>query len=131
MERINEDLLNVAFDILFPIHTAAPLGGADMNPVCGAITGAGITFRVDKGFEQQRFDAIGVKPIIRKLMGHKREDFTGELWNLDPGEDEKAAVVDNARKVAPANLIAPPYPMIARFNFQSRAGKEQTGDNPF
>jgi hypothetical protein len=94
-ERINEDLLHVAFDILVPIHAAASLCGADMDPVCGAIAGAGKSFRVDKGFEQQGLDAIGVQPIVRKLMDHKREDFTGKLRNLDPREDEKSAVVDD------------------------------------
>ena len=107
MERINKDLLNVSFDILVAIHTAAPLGGADMNPVCGAIAGAGKPFWVDKGFEQQRFDEIGVEPIGRNLVNHKREDFTGKMLNLNPWKNEKSAVVDDLREVAPASLVAP------------------------
>jgi hypothetical protein len=43
--------------------------------------------RVDQGFKQQRFDTIGVKPIIGELMGNEREDLAGKLANLDPGKD--------------------------------------------
>jgi hypothetical protein len=130
MERIKEDLLNVAFDILVPIHAAASLSGAGMDPVCGAIAGAGKTFRVDKGFEQQRFDAIGVKPIVRKLMDHKREDFAGKLRDLDPGKDEKSAVVDDAWQVALASLIVPSDPAVSRSNLQGGTCEKQAGDNP-
>ena len=130
MERINEDLLNVAFDILVPIHAAASLRGAGMDPVCGTIAGAGKTFRVDKGFEQQRFDAIGVKPIVRKLMDHKREDFAGKLRNLDPRKDEKSAVVDNAWEVLLASLITPPDPVVAGRYFPRSAREEETGKDP-
>jgi hypothetical protein len=40
MKRIKEDLFDVTLDILVPIHAAAPFRRADMDPVCGAITGA-------------------------------------------------------------------------------------------
>jgi hypothetical protein len=130
MERKKKDLLNMALDILVSIHAPAALSGANMNPVCCAIAGAGETFRVDKGFEQQGTDTIGVQPIVGELMGGQRKDFAGKVRNLNPGEDEKSAVVNNARKVALAGWIAPPDPMIARRNFQSGAGKEQAGDNP-
>jgi hypothetical protein len=100
MERIKEDLFNMALDILVPIHAAASLGGADMDPVCGVIASAGESFRVDKGFEQQRSDTICVKPIVGELMDDKREDFAGKLRNVYPRQDEKTAVVDDAREIA-------------------------------
>jgi hypothetical protein len=130
MERIKEDLLNVAFDILIPIHAAASLGGASMNPVCSAIAGAGEPFRVDKGFEQQRSDAIGVNPIVGKLMGHQRKDFAGKLLNLDPWKDEKSAVVDDLREVRLASLITPPDPSIPGNNLEGGTCEKQAGDNP-
>jgi hypothetical protein len=129
MERKKEDLLNMALDILVSIHAPAALSGTGVNPICCAIAGAGETFRIDKGFEQQGTDTIGIQPIVGELMGGQRKDFAGKVWNLNPGKDEKSAVVNNARKVALADLIAPPDPMIARGNFQSGAGKEQAGDN--
>jgi hypothetical protein len=130
MERINEDLLNVAFDILVPIHAAAALGGAGMDPVCGAIAGAGETFRIDEGFEQQRSDAIGVNPIVGELTDHKREDFAGKLRNLDPWKDEKSAVVDDVGEVALASLIPPSDPAVSRSNLQGGTCEKQAGDNP-
>jgi hypothetical protein len=39
MERIEEDLFDVAFDIVVSIHAAAPLGRTDVDPVCGPIAG--------------------------------------------------------------------------------------------
>jgi hypothetical protein len=108
MEPKKKDLLNMALDILVPIHTPAALSGADMNPVCCAIAGAGETLRVDKGFEQQGTDTVGIQPIVGELMGGQRKDFAGKVRNLNPGEDEKSAVVNNARKVALADLVTPP-----------------------
>jgi hypothetical protein len=129
MERIQIDLFNMTLDILVSIHASASLSGADMNPVCGTIASAGEAFGIDKGFEQQRFNTIGVQPIVGELMDGKRKDFTGKVRDLNPGEDEKTAVIDNARKVASASRIAPADPMVARRNFQSSAGKEQAGNN--
>jgi hypothetical protein len=118
VERIKEDLFNVAFDILISIHAAAPLSSASMNPVRGAIACAGEAFWVDKGFQQQRSNAIGVQPVIGELMDNKREDFAGKLLDLDPGKDEESAVVDEAREIAFASLIAPPDPAVSGGNFQ-------------
>ena len=130
MEGIQKNFLNMTLDILVSIHASASLSGADMNPVCGTIAGAGEAFGIDKGFEQQRFNTIGVQPIVGELMDGKRKDFAGKVWDLNPGKDEKAAVIDNARKVAFASWIAPADPMVARRNFQGSAGKEQAGNNP-
>jgi len=130
MERVKEDFLDVAFDILISVHTATPLRGADMNPVCGTIAGAGEALRVDKGFEQERFHAISVKPIVRELLGGERKDFAGKLGNLNPRKDEESAVIDDLREVVFANLIAPPDPAISGGNFQGRAREKQAGNNP-
>jgi hypothetical protein len=130
MEGIEENLFNVTLDILIAIHAATSLGGADMNPVCGAIASAGVALGVDKRFEQQGTNAIGLKPIVGELMDDKREDFAGELLNLDPGKDKKSAVVDDAWEVVLASLVIPPDPTVPGRDFQSSTGKEQTGDNP-
>ena len=130
MERVKKDLLHVAFNILVPIHAPASLCSADMNPVGCAITGAGEAFRIDKGFEQQGADTIGVQPIVGELMSNEREDFTGEVRDLNPGKDKKPAVVDEAWKIALASLVIPTDPAVSRCNFQSSTGEEQAGDNP-
>jgi hypothetical protein len=130
MERIKKNLFHVTLDILLAIHTPASLGGAGMNPVGGPIAGTGEAFRIDKGFQQHRADTIDIEPIIGKLMRSDRKDFAGEMRDLNPGKNQKSAVIDNAWKVALAGLIAPADPMIARRDFPCGAGKEQAGNNP-
>lgn len=125
MKRVKKDLLHVAFNILVPIHAPASLRSADMNPVRSAITGAGEAFRIDKGFEQQRFDTISIQPVIDKLTSSDRQYFAGKMRNLDPGEDEESAVIDNAGKVALTDGIAPADPVVSGSDFQAALVKSR------
>ena len=130
MERKKKDLLNMADCVSVTIHAPASLGGPDMNPVCCAIAGAGKKLRIDKGFQEQRFDTISIQPVVNKLTSSDRQYFAGKMRNLDPGEDEESAIIDNAGKVVLTGGIAPADPIVPRRDFQGGAGKEQAGYNP-
>ena len=72
-ERIEEDVFGgAALGLAGAIHAAAALGGADLDPVGGALAGAGETGHVHQGFQQQRLDMIEGSPLLRKLSGGAR-----------------------------------------------------------
>jgi hypothetical protein len=130
MKRIKEDLFDMTLDILVSIHAPAPLCGTDMDPVCGAITSARVALRINQGLQQQRFDAIGVQPILGDLMNHEREDLAGKLVDLNPGKDQEPAVVHDPWQVALPSLITPADPVFTGSHFQGSTGEKQTGENP-
>ena len=63
-------------------------------------------------------------------MSDEREDLAGKLGNLDPGKDQKPAVVDDPRQVAFSSLITPTDPVLAGSHFQGGTGEKQAGENP-
>jgi hypothetical protein len=85
--------------------------------------------RVDQGFQEQRFDAIGVQPIIGELMSDQREDLAGKFVSLNPGKDQEAAVVDDPRQVALSSLITPADPVFPGGHFQGCTCEKQAGED--
>ena len=109
------------------VHASATLGHAHFPPVGGAVTDAAVAGRVHQGFQQHGLHPVVRQPVGRQLVRGARQDMTGEVGNLGPGENQKAAVIDHQRKIAWAHRIGPADPGIARSHAPGGAGEQQSG----
>jgi len=61
----------------------------------GLITGTRIAAIINKCFNQYRTRGMNGLPIILTLPDHRRPGFTGQIRRLDPGQNEKARVIND------------------------------------
>ena len=95
MEGIEVDVLNGKSELIFDIELSAPLGLADMDPVGGSVTGALEPVPLDKRFEENGGEGEALPPVVLDAAGGQGEEMGGEVFGSDPGEDEKAGIVDD------------------------------------
>ncbi len=66
---------------------------------------------IDKGFEQYGSDSIAVIPMIGQLPSDSREQVGGEIWAIDPGQDQISGMIDDGVQIGfpllgiPANVL--------------------------
>src|SRR5438094_801157 len=68
-------------------------------------------------------------PVVDQLAGREGKNVAGQRGDLNPGEDEETALVDNQWDVGAAGLITPADPSIARRHPPSGASEEQAGED--
>ena len=128
MERIEEDVFGgAALGLAGTIHAASPRGDADLDPVGGALTGAGETGGVHPGLQQKRLNLIGGPPVWRKLTGGAGEEMAGQIADTNPGQNQEAAVIDDLGKVGWTSGVTAADPRVAGSHFAGGAGAEQAG----
>src|SRR5215216_6572689 len=93
------------------VPSAWPTSFAEMNPVGCAVTGAA-KLRVHNCLEKPRAVAVELFPVVRKLPRAQRKNGARQIANANPGQDEKAQVVNDQLKVAQPLLIRPADPTI-------------------
>ena len=106
---------------------AAPVaeGGADLDPVRGAIERTAVAARIDEGLEQEnrvpeRLEPIGTEPSLAQ-----GEDARSNVRTMPGGQNAISGVVH--QQVQPRVLlpIAPADPAVPRGNLQCGGGKAQ------
>ena len=99
-----------------------------MNLVGGLVTGAFETPLLDKGLQQQRTVTVASLPIVGKPADSCAQDLGSEIFRLDPGQNEKAGVVDETMQVLLALPVAPADEAITRRALPGGGAKAQEGE---
>ena len=107
---------------------SAPLGLADMPPIGSLVAGAGEAIAFDEGFEHERAVTIARFPILLHLTRRQAEDFRCQIARLDPGQNQKASVVDHEVEVFLALLMTPTDELVARGDLPSAGTKPEQGE---
>jgi hypothetical protein len=129
-EGIEEDMFGgTALGLTGTVHAAAPLREADLDPIGGAITGARETGRVYQGFQQKRLDLIGGAPVGGKLAGGLGEEVASQIADMNPRQDQEAALINDLREVGLASGVTPADPSVAGSHLPGGAGEEQAGQS--
>ena len=107
---------------------AAALGLADRAPVGGAVAGAAKPLGVDEGFRENGGKAVAVFPIVGELAGGASKDVGGEVFDVDPGKDEEAGIVDHEVEVAFSLLGGPADEAVAGGDGPGGGAESQGGE---
>ena len=90
-ERINPNAFDGLGIAMQDIKLAATLGISEVLPVGGLVTGAGKALLLDEGFEQDRPIGVADLPVFREPAADQGEDARGQVFSVDPRQDEEAA----------------------------------------
>ena len=82
---------------MLAIIAAAPTGLPNLHPIRRPIAGAGIARRVHEGLHQQRRHAVLGLSIRRQTPQCPGQRGTGQILNVDPGQQQEPAVIDHLR----------------------------------
>lgn len=92
-----------------------PLGRAThVDPVGSAITGAAIVQLVHQRLQQQRPDVVMLLPIGGELAGTAGQHVTGQMRDVNPGQEQETTLVDEVLEVFPPGVILPADPLVPR-----------------
>ena len=78
------------------ILSTSPCGLSDMDIIGGSIAGALKVVGIYHGFDQQGSHSIQFRPIQQDLCFCNGLYMTCKVLNLDPREDQKPAITDDA-----------------------------------
>ena len=98
-QGIDED----AFDRLIlsgiSIVLAASFRGAQADPVRSPVTGAGEPFSIDECLGQDRLMGIEIHPVRTETAQASPQQMGGQVRDPDPGQYEKAGVVEHLEQI--------------------------------
>ena len=94
------------------ILAPATRGQAEFGPVGGAIAGAGVS-AFDAGFHQPGVKTVTVPPILPDPPRQLTQDMGRQMLHTHPGQDQEAAVADDALQVFRPFGVGPTEPDIA------------------
>lgn len=95
------------------VKHAAALGVPDVDPVGRAIAGAGKRAGIGEGFQEHRSEVVAGLPVAHDLFGGQCQHRRGEVFDPDPGEQEKSGIVEDEGEMplplgpGPANEAIP------------------------
>jgi len=98
-------------DVAGPLF-AAPEGGAEALPVRGPVAGAAEAGGIHEGLHQPGARPEPRGPVLREAGQGPGQHVGGEVPDRDPGEDEKAAVVDHPVQVGVPLGRGPADPLV-------------------
>ena len=123
-EGFDEDVFDRLVVLVAGIEFAAALSLAQMDPVGGAVAGAGKARGFAEGLQQDGADSVALAPVVGELSLEAGEQMGSQGRETDPGQDEIAGVIDDQGQVALAGGGLPADETVAggRF-FQAAAPK--------
>jgi hypothetical protein len=128
-ERIDPDAFDGLSVAMQGIELAAALRIAEVSPVGGLVAGAGKTRFLDEGFEQDGPIGVASLPVIGQSAAHQGENARGQIFAVDPRQDEEARIVDDEMQVALSLIPRPTDDLIRGFDLPSAQAKAQAGDD--
>lgn len=105
-------------------------GLTDVDPVSGFITGAPEAIFFDKSFQQMERVVVETKPVLRDSFCVQGQDFRGQAFDRDPGEDEEAGVIGHTMEVFFFGGFIPADERIAGSNGPGRRAPAEASDRP-
>ena len=111
-----------------PCTDLAPLRHTDLLPVRRPVTGRFELRQIHKSLDQNRPQTVARLPIVGQLPNRHRQRPGGQKLHLNPGEDQKAAVVDHPIQPLHTRPLAPSDPLVAVRQRRRGRFKQQTAE---
>ncbi|MHB1567185.1 MAG: hypothetical protein ACYCXG_10810 [Acidiferrobacter sp.] len=112
-QRIDPDARGGLCVAMECVELAASLGIPEILPVGRLAASAGEARFPNEGFEQDRTIGVAGVPVVGQALRCRGEDARGEVFTVNPGQDEEAGIVDDDVQVAAALLGGPADGVIA------------------
>ena len=128
-ERIDPDAFDRLSVAMQGVELAATLRIAEVLPVGGLVAGAGKARLFDEGFEQDRPIGVAGLPVIGQSAADQGEDARGEVFAVDPRQDEEAGIVHDEVQVALPLIGRPADELIPRFDLPGARAEAEDGDD--
>ena len=93
-ERIEEDIFDREFAARIAVQLAPSFGLADVQPVGGFIGRSGEAVGFHKGLQQHRAIVVTRFPVSWQAPCGHRQYHRGQVFRLDPRQDQEAGVID-------------------------------------
>ncbi len=127
VEGVEVDVFEWFGILVVAVEFSAALGLADVNPVGGAVAGAGESPAFYEGLEKHGGVVVAGVPVVGQLFGGKGEYLGGEVSRAHPGQDEKAGVVDDEVEVLGALPGGPADEVVAWGDFPCGGAEAEGG----
>ena len=112
VEGVEVDVFDGCGVLVVAVEFTAALGVADVDPVGGAVAGAGKALAFYEGLQKHRGVVVAGVPVVGQLFGGKGEYLGGEVPRAHPGQNEKPGVVDDEVEVLESAALI--LPLLAR-----------------
>jgi hypothetical protein len=99
-KRIDPDAFDRLSVAVQDVELATALGIAEMLPVGGFVAGAGKARFLDEGFEHDWPIGVAGLPVGGQPATHQGEDARGQVFAVDPRQDEEAGIIDDQMQIA-------------------------------
>ncbi len=77
------------------VELPTPLGVPDVDPIGGAVARARKKTGIRKGFEEHGAEVVTGFSVPHELLGRERQDRRGQIFHMDPGQNQKSRVIDH------------------------------------
>ena len=115
---------------MVPVVAATPLGGAEGHPVGRPVAGSPEAAAIHEGFQRINRMAILALPVGANLSADRPEQVAGQVRHRDPGQDQKARVVGQAREVVFPRPAFPSDEGIARGALPRGRSEQRAAQRP-
>src|ERR1019366_6916060 len=88
-ERVDPDAFDRLGVTMQGVELATTLSIPEVLPVGGLVVGASKARLLDEGFEQDRPIGVAGMPVGGQSPAHQGEDALGEVFAVDPRQDEE------------------------------------------
>ena len=99
MQGIKPDVLDWQDRLGGGAFFAPPGRLTHLDPVGGLVARAAMSGRLDKGFHEHGAVAVTRLPVVGQLPRNEREDFRGQAFGLDPGQNQETGIVGFRGKI--------------------------------
>ena len=99
-----------------------------MNPIGRSVAGSGKALTFHERLQQNGGVLVSGVPIAGQAFGGQGEYLGRKVSRIDPGQDEKAGVVDDEVKVLDALLVVPADEVVACGDFPCSAAPAECLD---
>src|ERR1022692_2320212 len=115
-ERIDPDAFDRLSVAMQGVELAPALSIAEVLPVGGLVASTSEARFLDEGFEQDRPIGVACLPVIGQASAHQGEDARGQVFAVDPRQDEEAGIVHDEGQVALSLIGRPADDLVPRFD---------------
>gem|GEM_PF-1255434 len=115
--------------LIVDIKLAPSLGIAEIGPVRCLVAGSVESRPFDKGFQQDRTNAVASFPVVCEPPGGHAEDAGCQVFAADPGQDEETRVVDHQVEGSAALVGVPADEAVAGLDGPGGGAKAEQSDD--
>src|SRR5271165_1455650 len=128
-ERIDPDAFDRLSVAMQGVELAPALSIAEVLPVGGLVASTSEAWFLDEGFEQDRPIGVACLPLIGQASAHQGEDARGQVFAVDPRQDEEAGIVHDEVQIALSLIGRPADDLVPRFDLPGARAEADGGDD--